>query len=68
MEIKPGSKDSFDGSVRELAKELEESTATVTVSAANPMIALKSAKKKAAKDKSGSGKEKKDKKEKKKNR
>ena len=40
-EIKPGSKDSFDGTVRDLETELAESTATVTVSAANPMIALK---------------------------
>ena len=40
-EIEPGGKDSFDGTVRELATELAESTATVTVSAANPMIALK---------------------------
>lgn len=40
-EIEPGGKDSFDGTVRELAMELAESTATVTVSAANPMIALK---------------------------
>lgn len=40
-EIEPGGKDSFDGTVRELEKELAESTATVTVSAANPMIALK---------------------------
>ena len=39
-EIKPGSKASFDGTVRELKKELAQSTATVTVSAANPMIAL----------------------------
>ena len=39
-EIKPGSKDSFDGAVRDLNKELEQSTATVTVSAANPLIAL----------------------------
>ncbi|MCX6993957.1 MAG: saccharopine dehydrogenase family protein [Kiritimatiellaeota bacterium] len=39
-EIKPGSKDSFDGTVGDLQKELEKSTATVTVSAANPMIAL----------------------------
>ena len=39
-EIKPDSKDSFNGTVRSLKKELEESTATVTVSAANPMIAL----------------------------
>ncbi|MFH1970280.1 MAG: saccharopine dehydrogenase C-terminal domain-containing protein, partial [Verrucomicrobiota bacterium] len=39
-EIKPGSKDSFDGTVRDLKQELAQSTATVTVSAANPMIAL----------------------------
>jgi len=39
-EIVPGSKDSFDGTVRDLATELAESTATVTVSAANPLIAL----------------------------
>lgn len=39
-EIKPGSKGSFDGTVRDLQTELAESTATVTVSAANPMIAL----------------------------
>jgi hypothetical protein len=39
-EIKPGSKDSFDGTVRDLKSELAASTATVTVSAANPMIAL----------------------------
>jgi len=38
--IKPGSSDSFDGTVRDLKKEIEESTVTVTVSAANPMIAL----------------------------
>jgi hypothetical protein len=62
-EIKPDSKSSFNGEVRELEKELEDSTATVTVSAANPMIALtprKPAKKK--QDKEKSGKEKKDKK------
>ena len=39
-EIKPGSKAEFDGTVRDLATELSESTATCTVSAANPMIAL----------------------------
>ena len=39
-EIKPDSKHSFDGTVRSLDQELSESTATVTVSAANPMIAL----------------------------
>jgi saccharopine dehydrogenase-like NADP-dependent oxidoreductase len=39
-EIEPGSAASFDGTVRDLATELAESTATVTISAANPMIAL----------------------------
>lgn len=39
-EIEPGGKDSFNGAVRALETELAESTATVTVSAANPMIAL----------------------------
>lgn len=39
-EIKPGSKLSFDGTVRDLAVELAESTATCTVSAANPIIAI----------------------------
>ena len=39
-EIKPGSKGSFDGTVRDVQVELAESTATVTVSAANPLIAL----------------------------
>jgi len=38
--IKPGSKASFDGTVRDLKTELKESTATVTVSAANPIIAI----------------------------
>lgn len=62
MEIKPDSKHSFDGTVRALEKELADSTATVTVSAANPMIALaphKSAKSKKSKDKADSEKEKK---------
>jgi saccharopine dehydrogenase-like NADP-dependent oxidoreductase len=45
-EIKPDSKHSFDGTVRSLEKELSESTATVTVSAANPMIALSPGKEK----------------------
>lgn len=61
-EIKPNSKHSFDGVVRSLEKELSESTATVTVSAANPMIALspsKPTKAKHSKDKADSGKEKK---------
>ncbi|MFZ4789347.1 MAG: saccharopine dehydrogenase family protein [Candidatus Competibacteraceae bacterium] len=39
-EIEPGGKNSFNGAVRALETELVESTATVTVSAANPMIAL----------------------------
>ncbi|MFD2110749.1 saccharopine dehydrogenase family protein [Thiorhodococcus fuscus] len=39
-EIEPGSAGSFDGSVRDLETELADSTATVTVSAANPMIAV----------------------------
>ncbi len=61
-EIKPGGKHSFEGKVRSLEKELSESTATVTVSAANPMIALtpgKQAKSKHSKDKPDSGKKKK---------
>jgi saccharopine dehydrogenase-like NADP-dependent oxidoreductase len=47
-EIKPGSRDSFNGTVRPLEVELAESTATVTVSAANPLIALDAAFQKAA--------------------
>ncbi len=39
-EIEPGGPESFDGTVRDLETELRESTATVTVSAANPRIAL----------------------------
>ena len=39
-EIKPNSKDSFNGTVRDLAIELAESTAACIVSAANPTIAL----------------------------
>ncbi len=39
-EIEPGSAASFDGTVGPLETELANSTATVTVSAANPMIAL----------------------------
>jgi saccharopine dehydrogenase-like NADP-dependent oxidoreductase len=39
-EIKPGGKDSFNGTVRDLAVELAESTACCVVSAANPRIAL----------------------------
>lgn len=40
-EIEPNSAFSFNGFVRPIEEELLESTATVTVSAANPMIALK---------------------------
>ncbi len=40
LEIKPDSKRSFNGTVRALEEELADSTATVTVSAANPMIAV----------------------------
>lgn len=39
-EIEPGSSASFNGTVGTLNEELAHSTATVTVSAANPMIAL----------------------------
>jgi len=39
-EIKPGSKFSFNGTVKDLETELARSTVTVTVSAANPMIAV----------------------------
>lgn len=41
LEVEPGSALSFDGSVRDLATELANSTATVTVSAADPMIAVR---------------------------
>ena len=40
LEIQPDSINSFDGTVKALEQELLESTATVTVSAANPMIAV----------------------------
>lgn len=40
LEIEPGSAASFDGTVRPLDEEIAASTATVTVSAANPMIAV----------------------------
>jgi saccharopine dehydrogenase-like NADP-dependent oxidoreductase len=66
-EIKPGGKRSFNGSVRSLEKELAASTATVTVSAANPLIALapvEPAKSKGLKGKVDSGKEKKSRKKK----
>jgi saccharopine dehydrogenase-like NADP-dependent oxidoreductase len=62
LEIKPDSKRSFNGKVGNLEKELAESTATVTVSAANPMIAIKqpkSAKPSLSKEKPAPGKVKK---------
>jgi hypothetical protein len=40
-EFKPGGKESFDGTVRTLKEELKNATATVTVSAADPMIAVR---------------------------
>ncbi len=40
QEIEPGSPASFDGTVRDLPRELASATSTVTVSAVNPMIAL----------------------------
>ncbi|HRD49559.1 MAG: saccharopine dehydrogenase family protein [Candidatus Competibacter sp.] len=39
-EITPDSQESFNGAVKALDQELANSTATVTISAANPMIAL----------------------------
>jgi len=39
-EIEPGSKWSFDGTVRDLEEEIAAATVTVTVSAANPMISV----------------------------
>lgn len=41
LEIAPGSDASFDGEVRSLEDELPNATATVTVSAADPMIAVR---------------------------
>lgn len=41
QEIAPGSAASFDGDLRSLDDELQHSTATVTVSAADPMIAVR---------------------------
>ena len=41
LEIEPGGPRSFDGTVRDLAEELPYATATVTVSAADPMIAVR---------------------------
>jgi len=39
-EIEPGSPQSFDGTVKDIQAEIAAATATVTISAANPMIAL----------------------------
>jgi saccharopine dehydrogenase-like NADP-dependent oxidoreductase len=41
LEIEPASDRSFDGEVRDLDTEIAASTATVTVSAADPMIAVR---------------------------
>ncbi len=41
LELEPGSHRSFDGEVRDLDTEIAASTATVTVSAADPMIAVR---------------------------
>ena len=41
LEIEPCSAASFDGTVRPLADELQHSTATVTVSAVDPLIAVR---------------------------
>jgi len=49
LEIKPGSKASFDGTVGNIDKEIAAATATVTVSAADPMIAVRGPAKTAAK-------------------
>lgn len=43
LEITPGSATSFDGEVRELAVEIPGATATVTVSAVDPMVAIRPA-------------------------
>lgn len=41
LELDPAGPGSFDGEVRDLATEISQSTATVTVSAADPMIAVR---------------------------
>ncbi len=43
LEIAPGSAASFDGEVRDLKDEMANATVTVTVSAADPMIAVRPA-------------------------
>lgn len=40
VELRPGSRLSFDGTVGPLEKEIERSTVTITISAANPMISV----------------------------
>jgi saccharopine dehydrogenase-like NADP-dependent oxidoreductase len=40
-EIEPGGRFSFDGTIGDIRKEIKAATATVTVSAANPMIAVR---------------------------
>jgi hypothetical protein len=41
VEIDPGSAASFDGTVRDLAVEIVNARSTVTISAADPMIAVR---------------------------
>lgn len=41
LELEPGSSTSFNGEVATLTEELQQATATVTVSAADPMIAVR---------------------------
>ncbi len=40
VELRPGSRLSFDGTVGPLENEIERSTVTITISAANPMISV----------------------------
>jgi saccharopine dehydrogenase-like NADP-dependent oxidoreductase len=41
LELEPGAATSFDGTVGPIAEEIAQATATVTVSAADPMIAVR---------------------------
>jgi hypothetical protein len=41
LEIEPGSANTFNGTVAALEEEMKHATATVTVSAADPMIAVR---------------------------
>ncbi len=41
MEVEPDSGQSFNGTVRDIQKEIADSAATVTISAADPMIAVR---------------------------